>query len=363
MKNSLEDSTEFIINNFYSLNYSCLRVAYQDGIIPQSKMIFNRDDVFNKKRIKNLWLNSKLKESATERNQAINEYIKTFKNQEIENSYEEFCVSIEFIKQELIDQYNKVFETNNSFDEVFNGFFCKGTTIDKMLDFFYETEIISKNLESVNLLKIYYEYQEAMKKYMVVESAIMISDALINDISPQGIPNLLYGNFHPQVLTQISGKNIANYCKKAQEIKNKIQIETKEKSKKLNDLIKAKQRRKVTKTEHLLSPINNLKGELLDLSTDANQCNYLLSHLSKLQKRFISANTNYQNSEITNHCEKFIDFLLGIETKCDEFSVDSIYITHNEQNYIDYLFALLKHYDLNKEQTTNNNEPYSKYSE
>ena len=348
MKKSLEESAEYVINTFYSLNYSCLRVAYQDGIFPHTGLIYTSRDIFGNKKIKNVWLSSKLSESATERNKEMSEFLKTLEKENINNENIKLINLFEQTKQMLITQYNTVFETNHSFDEIFDGFFCKGTDLDKLINFFYETNIITKSIESCELVKLYYDYQEALKTFMIVESMMMISDALMNDIASNGIPTLQYGVSHPNILQQISTKEFSKYYHKAIHIKTTISSIANEKRKHLNSLIKSQKRRKITHTEKLLPQIDILRGELFDLNCDINICETLMKQLKKLQNRFLSANKNFQNSELTNQCEKFFDFLLGVETKCDEFSVDSVYITNTERNYIEYLFSQLKQYELIK---------------
>ena len=339
------------INTLYSANFTCLRIQHQDWSYEQEHKnnVYTRKDVFERKTIGNFWVDRKLKDAANNRNLMLANLREHFGPNDPEIF--KFKQAFQDIKDTLLQIYNIWYDQNKTFDQLFDGFICKDKEFAKLI-FDYETNSVfaSPHIEVMHLMAAYQNYVDTLVKFMTIQAFGEITHALEMDVTEHGTPSLFYGKgYNARVLEEITNDKLQKYFDKATAIKKRIIEETNARNKDVVTLCKIKRkpnRYRNVNVADLTEQIDTLRKELFDLITVANRCESLLLLIKELDKRFISANTNYESCKSNDFCENMLDFLSGVKpsnTK-DGYCVKSVYVSKLELNCLEYMFDLLRNY-------------------
>lgn len=264
--------------------------------------------------------------------------------------------SFEEIKDQLLQIYNIWYDQNKTFNELFDGFICKDKTFEKMIYDYETSPVFSTPHKAVmQMMATYQTYIDTLTQFMAIEAFQEIMNTLVDEISDHGYPSIFYGKTYNEKLVKLTNEDMEKYFQKSTQIKHKIEEITNIKNKEIVELCKQRRKKKYKDNqEELNSKIEKLKYELFSLITTTQNCECLMLVLRELDRRFISANTNYESSKTGDIIENVLDYISGAtpsNTK-NGFMVKSFYATKLELNCIERLFDLLKDYTPEQSKST-----------
>lgn len=309
-----------LINRLYSINYSCERIALQIQELNKSK-----EFSFKMPGPKNTsWTDAKLIDLVSIRNEFIDYY-----NKSLNSSSVHFTIvdeQLELAKSTLVDIFNIYYDKKISLEDIFNDFICKDSKFKKLIRTYETTEYIPTDENTFNLINAYANYISCLFFKMIKQTMIDIVEQLSNDINSNGIPSLYKHIIHNSNITTMTQKDIKS-------LEDKIDKFYKE----LRSI-------KVSKYDRE----NVVK---YNLSTEKYYEMDCILH--QLQTRLKSANTDAVTSITNKIIEPTIDFLTG--TSKISLTIDEIYVSKLEKNYLLYLEELINYSieNINKNESSN----------
>lgn len=291
-----------LVNRLYSINYSAMRISAQRNP-KESAAKFK----FDSKSPKQFWIDAKLKDISSLREEFFTNYFAANKQ-----NVEYFSIvdeELENSKNTLMQIHNIFFETEMPFEEIFDGFVCKSPELFEFLKIIDTQPFCTNDPSLVHLADAYTTYIKNLFYHTIVHSMMDNIEQLANDVNTYGVPTLYNGVIQNDTLTTISADKLKEY---------RAQIEEKHRA-----LEKVKIPKK---NKALLSKYNIAIAKYFE--TDV--------FLVQLEERLKAANTDIVNTLSNKIVEGTMDLLTGAKTD-EKLKIDKVYATKLELSYLEYL--------------------------
>lgn len=333
-----------ILNEMLSLNYTCLRISNQD--IPFSAgNVYDRSSLFdNKNQLREKWIELKLEDAAEYRNETFSDLFKAWEVQK-QNLFGDIDIEalIRQRQDELLKKYNNYYGTNSTFKEAFNGYLPRNPKFAKIVRDFQTQAVYSATDENLNyLLHEYHSYIEILKIYMALSSFDDISKTLSDDLTERGRPTLYFKRpANPKVST-ITADEIESHLTQSELAIEDTQARLKVEGKKLIPFYKRTRKNMYDYDAH--NAISQIKSVIFNLNERLKQAQEYSYFSQLLMQRLAFANTDYDNSKMSDIYEGFFDLTAGINVfkKGNKLKLDWVYAHDLEKKYLEYFAELFK---------------------
>lgn len=333
-----------ILGEMFSMNYTCLRISNQD--IPfESSNVYGRSSVFeNRNNLREKWIELKLDDAAEYRNESFADLFKAWEIQK-QNLFGDidFDAVLNMRKSELMKKYNDYFETNMTFNEAFDGFLPKDPRFKNIVREFETQAVYTAENEKLNyLLHEYHCYIEILKIQMAYAAFNRISSTLADDVSERGRPTLYFKRPKDPSIKTISIDEIEQHIATSEHAIEDTQEKLKAEGKKLIPLYKRRRKNMYDYDAH--NAISQIKSVIFNLNERLKQAQEYSYFAQLLMQRLAYANTDYDNSKMSDIYEGFFDLTAGINIfkKGNKLKLDWVYTHSLEKKYLEYFAALFK---------------------
>lgn len=333
-----------LLGEMFSINYSCLRVANQDVPISSPAEVMTATDVsHSKNKLKDAWIELKLGDVATLRNEVFSELEQGWEAEKKQSFSDiNFEQTIRARQSALIHLYNDFYGTNERFEDAFDGFCTKNPNFQQIIqDFDTKAVFVTTDEKLSYLLHEYFNYIEILKLYMAFSVFDKISKTLQNDLTKNGRPSVCYGKPESEIIT-MSGDEIEDFVQDSEKILKQIEREIKTENKKLAPLYKRTKKNFSDYDAHSqVSQIKSIIFNLLEKQKKAKEYNLFAK---TLLERLDYANTDYDGSHLINICKNLFDLTTGINIfkKGNRLKFDKVYVHELEKQFLTYMQSLFK---------------------
>ena len=333
-----------LLNELFSLNYTCLRMSNQARPLGTSSNIITADELFRNNDKISVWVDSKLADSAELRTEVFNDVMTAW---EVEKgsliSEEELAKQIISKKRVLMSFYNAYYGTKHTFNEVFDGFSALNPHFAKLAqDFDTQAVFVAEDQAMNRLMHAYYEYIDLMKSATAFYTFNQISEILKNDVNGLGKPTMFFQRHGNPDVTTISCEEIESFVRDSESVLKSVEKEIKVENKKLIPLYR--KHKKDPFNYEINDEISQIKSVLHNLLTKQKQAEHYNFFANALLQRLIYANTDYDPSRWSDFCEGLFDLLAGINifNKQNHFEFNEVYAHTLEKKYLTYLKNMFK---------------------
>ena len=326
------------LNKLYSANFSCRRISKQDTTNISSG-VHTGSEIFSRSTSER-WVSKKLEDISDLRNHISSDLESAIFDEKdayilMEHSLNE-CID------SLVTIYNLYFETEKTYDDLFDGFVCKDETLSKYIESYdLQSTFITPNPEVMYMMNTYDYYMDMLEKNMVLTALKEISEKLTSDISRYGMPVKNANNNENPNITTLDKEDLDIMFRFSRKISKSITSEEKSLNKKLIPLYRKKKKKNVTYKDkcEIDREISKIKTLIFNANTKHKKCDEFISFLNELKERFECANKDYFSHPISTITEGICDVLAGTPRK--KIKVDEFYIHSLELSFIDYFITLL----------------------
>lgn len=331
-----------MLNELYSINYSCLRIANQDVPVIRDEKTETPEKIYDQRSRKTLYIEGKLEEIARIRKETFDNIQKAY-DENLGNLNQE--EDLKPLRSKLIQKYNSKFKTTKHFKDIINGFEILDPEFRQIAaDFNTQSVYSASDQETSDLLTAYYHYIDYMLEYMAMQSFDKILKTLSNDLTSSGRPSLYFR--HPEDgVSTLSREELEKYKLDAFEQLYEIEKQTKKENKKLVPYFKRV--RKDYRDSDAYKKISEIKSTIFDLNEKHKRATELTDYLSMLDARLESANSDYEASKSSSIFEGIVDLSAGINvfSKKNKLKIDSVYVHDLELSYLKHMFEMFKQKD------------------
>lgn len=342
-----------LLNKAFSANYTCLRIANQEGSF-SGDLIQTSDQIFKKKGFKEHWLAAKMKDASHQRNELLAAFSKakeaTFSDFDIEKEDERN-------KAVLMQHFNHYYGTNKRFEECFDGYEILDEDFKAIFELFDERKTIpSTRLGMSFLLNVYYTYLNYWSDRTFVRSTCDIIDTLSDDLNSSGYRTFYFGHPRNPQVSVISKAEIEEMILTVYNFITKFETELKiqkKKSASAEKLVKKKPSDE-SKQNYFETQFESNRMSILEEKVKA-----LSFFLTVLDKRLSATGKDLEDSKILRFTEGVFDFTSGINVfdENNTLKVDKTYIHDLERKHLTFLFKQVGlECPLDKKQAQNQSE-------
>lgn len=342
-----------LLNKAFSANYTCLRIANQEGAF-SGDLIQTRDQVFKRKGLKEHWLAAKMKDAAGQRHDLLDAFSKakfaSFADLDMDGEDKRN-------KDLLMRLFNQYYGTNKSFEECFDGYEILDEDFKAIFELFDERKTIpSTRLGMSMLLNVYYNFLNYWTDRTFVISTCDIIDTLSDDLNSSGYRTFYFGHPRNPQVSVISKAEIEEMILTVYNFITKFETELKiqkKKSASAEKMVKKKPSDE-TKQQYFESQFESTRISILEEKVKA-----LSFFLTVLDKRLSATGKDLEDSKILRFTEGVFDFTSGINVfdENNTLKVDKTYIHDLERKHLTFLFKQVGlECPLDKKQAQNQSE-------
>lgn len=333
-----------ILGEMFAINYTCLRISNQD--IPLSGAgVYGREDIFGSgSKLKQKWIELKLEDAAECRNETFSDLFRAWEENK-KNLFADIDIAsvLRMRKKDLIAKYNDYYGTNNSFEDAFDGFSSKNPKFNEIIKNFEKSAVYYAEDEKLNfLLHEYHCYKEILKIYMAFSAFDKISTVLEQDLTQSGRPSFYFKRPSVSDVEIISQDEIEHHIETAEKAIAETEAELKREGKKLIPLYKRTRKNMQDYSAH--DEISKIKSVIFNLNEKLKKSQEYDAFAKLLMERLAYANTDYDNSKLSDIYEGFFDLTAGINIfkKDSKLKLDWVYAHSLEKNYLSFFEGLFK---------------------